>query len=231
MAQKINPTSLRLGILQLWMLNIPFYGKSFKPFFLLYHNYLNSYKFLKKLFNLNGFTIIHQQWKIQGSNIKLNIYYTKLFFSNCNYFKFYKLIYKILDKLFFKKIKIYFYLLPTTFLSNNLLHAYSNYLIYNNASIKKVLWNLSKILEYKVGSLKVISTNLGVKCLELKGYKICISGRIDNSKTQMAKSINFQKGYLCSTSLYNHIIYSKSPLYTKSGVCGVKIWLFYEFKL
>nr|WCH57967.1 ribosomal protein S3 [Calliblepharis sp.] len=232
MAQKINPTSLRLGILQLWTSNIQFYGNSFRVYFLLFHNYLKLYWFLKKLSNLEGYGIIYQKWKITKFGIKLNIYYTKLFFlSDQNFIKFYKNIYKILNKIFLNQAGLIFFLVPALFLSNNLLYFYGQYLINQKISINKVLWNFSKILEREIGSKKLIYTKFGIKILELQGFKISISGRIDDSKTQMAKKLNFGVGNLCLTTLHSYIAYSQSTFYTKSGTYGIKTWLFYKSKL
>lgn len=230
MAQKINPTSVRLGISQLWMSSIQFYGKSFKSYFLLLHHYRRSFLFLKKVASATGFIINHQQWKIKKSKvIVLNIYHTQSFFvSNANFAKFYGQIQKTLITLFKNNIRICFYLMCVPFLSKNLLYSYSQFLASENLAAKKILWNLSKLLDGYINSLRLIYTPQGFKISKLKGFKIQIVGRIDDSKTQMAKSLNLNVGNLCLTSLEDSVIYSTSILYNRSGTCGLKIWLFYE---
>nr|WCH57631.1 ribosomal protein S3 [Hypnea wynnei] len=231
MAQKINPTSLRLGISQLWTSNIQFYGKSFKLYFFLFHYCIKSFIFLKRISNSIGFLIHYQQLKIKKYNpIILNIYYTQPFFVlKADSTRFYNKIQNTLSKFFSKKLCIGFYLMGFPLLSSNLLYSYSQFLVFENLTAKRILWNLSKLLEMHLNSLKIIHTSRGVKILKLKGFKIQIAGRIDDSKTQMAKRLNLNVGSSCLTSLQDYIIYSKSILYSKSGTCGVKIWLFYEF--
>nr|WCH58015.1 ribosomal protein S3 [Hypnea brasiliensis] len=232
MAQKINPISVRLGISQLWMVNSQFYGKSFKSYFVLLHYYLRSFSFLKIISNVEGFSINHQQWHINKlGNIKLYIYYIQSFFIlHTNFITFYNKIQSTLNKLFKNKIQICFYLVSFPFLSKNLLYSYSQFLVSENLSPKKILWNFSILLKRYLHSTKLVYTPQGIKISRLKGFKIQISGRLDDSKTQMAKSLNLSVGRLCLTSLQDFVIYSTSILYNKSGTCGLKIWLFYEFQ-
>nr|WCH57703.1 ribosomal protein S3 [Hypnea musciformis] len=231
MAQKINPTSLRLGTTQLWVFNIQSYGKPFKTYFSLLQKYLQSVLFLRKVSESTGFCLNYQQWKVKRKDsIELNIYYTQSFFIlNKNFIKFCVKLENTLNKIFLNEIKIYYYLVIPSFLSKNLLCSYSKFLVSENWVIKKVLWNLSKFLEAHLNSSKLIYTAQGIKIIKLKGFKIKLSGRIDDSKTQMAKSLNFSIGNSCLTSLQNYIVYSGNSLYSKSGICGIKIWLFYEF--
>nr|WCH57919.1 ribosomal protein S3 [Hypnea nidifica] len=231
MAQKINPTSVRLGISQLWLSNIQFYGKSFKLYFLSFHYYLRSFLFLRKVSNIMGFIIYHQQWKITKlGSIVLNLYYGQSFFVlDKNFLEFYKKIQKTFNILFLKKIEISFYLLTFSPLSKNLLHSYSQFLGSNNLTSKKILWNISILLNKYLNSSKLVYTPKGVKVFKLKGFKIQISGRIDDSKTQMAKSLNLNVGISRLTSLEDSIVYITNVVYSKSGICGLKIWLFYEF--
>nr|WCH57775.1 ribosomal protein S3 [Hypnea flava] len=230
MAQKINPTGVRLGISQLWVSSIQFYGRSFKSYFLLLQYYIRSFLFLKKLSNVTGFLINYQQWRIKKSNdIALNIYYTQSFFAvNNNFVKFYNQIQNTLGVLFKKRIGICFYLTASPFLSKNLLYSYSQFLTRESLVAKKILWSFSKLLSEHLNSLRLISTPQGLKISKLKGFKIQLVGRLDDSKTQMAKSLNLNIGNLGSTSLGDFIVYSASALHSKSGTCGLKIWLFYE---
>nr|WCH57943.1 ribosomal protein S3 [Hypnea marchantiae] len=231
MAQKINPTSLRLGITQLWTFNVQFYGKSFKSYFLSLHKYLKLFLFLKKISDLTGFIINYQQLKIKSQKIVLlKIYYTESFsILNKNFFQFHLKIRDLLKKVFLKKVRISYYLIDFPFISKNLLYSYSKFCASENQIVKKVLWNLYRFLEVHLNSSKVVYTPKGIKILKLKGFKIRISGRIDDSKNQMAKSLNLKIGNSCLTSLSDYIVYSASELYSKSGTCGIKIWLFYEF--
>nr|WCH57679.1 ribosomal protein S3 [Hypnea cryptica] len=230
MAQKINPTSLRLGTTQLWIFNLQCYGKSFKVYFSLLQKYIQSVLFLKKISEQMGFSLNYQQWKIKGKDsIELNIYYTQPFFIlNKDFNQFRDKLKNTLNKILQGGVKMSYYLVTSSLLSRDLLCFYGKFLASENWVIKKVLWNLSKFLEVHLNSLKLTYTTQGIKILKLKGFKIKISGRIDDSKMQMAKSLNLSIGNSCLTSLRNYIIYSNNALYTKSGVCGIKIWLFYE---
>nr|WCH57799.1 ribosomal protein S3 [Hypnea spinella] len=231
MAQKINPTSARLGISQLWAYNTQFYGKSFKSYFLLFHYYMQSFWFLKKISNATGFIINHQKWKItQYADIVVNIYYTESFFAlKKDIIEFYNLVQSTLNILFKNKVKTCFYLMPHFSLSHNLLYSYSQFLASEGLVAKKILWTFSKLLHEYLNSLRLVYTPQGLKICKLKGFKIQIVGHIDDSKTQMAKSLNLSVGNSCLTSLQDSILYSPSVLYSKSGTCGLKIWLFYEF--
>nr|WCH57823.1 ribosomal protein S3 [Hypnea edeniana] len=231
MAQKINPTSVRLGISQLWASNIQFYGKSFKSYFLLVHYYIRAFFLLKKISNVTGFVINHQQWRIKKSTtISLNLYYSQSFFSsNRDFIEFYKKVQNTLIILFRQKIDICLYLMFFPSLSKNLLHSYSQFLTSESLVAKQILWNFFKLLNRHLNSLKLVYTPQGIKVSKLKGFKIQIVGRIDDSKTQMAKSLNLKVGNSCLTSLQDSVVYSRSVLYSKSGICGLKIWLFYEF--
>nr|WCH57895.1 ribosomal protein S3 [Hypnea nidulans] len=230
MAQKINPTSLRLGITQLWSFNIQSYGKTSKSYFLSFHRYILFFFFLKKIFNLIGLVMSYQQWQIKKKNIiSLKIYYIEpLITLNNNFAQFHLKIQNTLKKILLKKVKISYYLVDFPFMSRDLLYSYSKYFISEKKITKKVLWNLFKFMESHLNSLKLVYTPRGIKVLKLKGFKIRIAGRIDDSKNQMAKSLNLSKGDSCLTSVEDYIVYSASTLYSKSGTCGLKIWLFYE---
>nr|YP_010726688.1 ribosomal protein S3 [Cystoclonium purpureum f. stellatum]WDY85175.1 ribosomal protein S3 [Cystoclonium purpureum f. stellatum] len=229
MAQKINPISFRLGIVQLWNTNIQIYGKSYKFYFYIFHKYLQIYKYLTKLFYLYGFIINSQEWKLEKNKIKLHIFYSKIFFqTEVKDIIVIKKIFSLIKKFLFYKIELFLYF-NLSLLSINLFVAYTQNLIDENVSSKKIIWTLSKILESYLNSKKIIYHKNGILKLKLKGFKIQLSGRLDNSKTQMAKKYEYVSGYLPLTYIKSHIVYSSNELYTKSGICGIKLWLFYEF--
>ena len=79
------------------------------------------------------------------------------------------------------------------------------------------------ILESQINSNKICYFKSGILTVKLKGYKIRLSGRLEGSKTQMAKSIEQVEGSLPLTSIKNYVEYKKAEIYTKSGICGIQV--------
>lgn len=136
-----------------------------------------------------------------------------------NYFYWFNLKKKLIIKLYnnSKVDNTYILLNYIEYLFNNL-----------NYSVKKISIILALLLKKKLNSKKVVFLKNGPVDLIFKGYKIKLSGRIDNQKNQMAKSIIFKEGSLTLTNLNSYIDFKNINLNTKLGVCNIKIWLFYK---
>nr|YP_009295190.1 ribosomal protein S3 [Dasya binghamiae]AOH77202.1 ribosomal protein S3 [Dasya binghamiae] len=75
---------------------------------------------------------------------------------------------------------------------------------------------------------KISLCKKGPQKLILKGYKITLSGRFENTKNPMSKTYTTKNGFITLTSLNNNIDFISKNLYTKLGICNIKIWLFYK---
>nr|YP_009138124.1 ribosomal protein S3 [Calliarthron tuberculosum]AKG26256.1 ribosomal protein S3 [Calliarthron tuberculosum] len=229
MSQKINPTSTKLGILQLWNCHIPMYGKSFNC----YRNQLQLRKYI--YVQLSNF--------FKESNIllnQINMNYTNhQILINVSLFSVQFTI-KFLDKPqllnninYWFKVPITLNLYKTSFLSSSSF-LLNNYVIYltkeKNLTPKKILRQVYLLLKQSSKSNKLIYTTSGLKKASLKGFKLQFSGCFESSRSQMAKTIKCSFGSVPLTSLKGYVEYSSNPIFTKFGACGLKVWLFYELK-
>nr|QJF58210.1 ribosomal protein S3 [Corallina officinalis] len=229
MSQKINPTSLKLGILQLWNFNLPKYGKQFKN----YKRRIQIYKYIcyyvkhvlrshKLLLNKINIRCINQQVLITVSLFCLQPNFNLL---NKNF-----LLNTIFNWLRTPLI-LHFY---QTFSLNSSSFLLSNYITYlikeKNISAKKLLQQVYLLLKSQSKNPKLVYTISGVRIVNLKGFKIQFSGCFEASRSQMAKIIKCNFGSVPLTKLNGFIDYSSNTVFTKFGTCGLKIWLFYEFK-
>lgn len=229
MAQKINPTSFRLGINQIWDSSLQTYGRSLNFYSLNIHKFLQIHDILSKFFLLHDFLFISEEIKINKSKFLLNIYYSYLpKFKKVGNYNFFKKIIKITSQWFKLNVCIRFYFKLSETPTTNLLVAYTKILLDQNVSSKKILWNLCRLLEFYMNSYKLSYSKIGFKKIYLKGFKICLSGRFDGSKNQMAKTFKQTTGSLSLSCLKSYVEYKKEEIYTRSGVCGIQIWLFYE---
>jgi hypothetical protein len=96
-----------------------------------------------------------------------------------------------------------------------------------NVSLKKALKDVAKLITIQLNSKKILYTSKGPLTFKLQGFKIKSSGRFDNSRNQMSKTIKYTKGSLPLSKLNSYVEYSHKDIHTKSGVCSVHIWLFY----
>nr|YP_010947455.1 30S ribosomal protein S3 [Mimica arnoldii]WGO62541.1 30S ribosomal protein S3 [Mimica arnoldii] len=229
MAQKINPVSFRLGIIQIWDSSIQFYGKSYFIYSFLLFKYLEANKLIKRVLNSKGFSLNSQDWKIGKSKTRLSIHYSSLISNKIN-IPIFKVIPNVLNNWLSKKfiLALYFNKVEDS-LSNNLIVKYAQHLINLNTPSKKVIWNISRFIKTHLSCEKIIFYKKGILKIKLRGFKISLTGRLESSKTQMAKNIQYSEGNLPLNTLKNYIGYSNNILYTKNGSCGLKIWLFYEF--
>lgn len=223
MSQKVNSKSTKIGINQLWLTKTQKYGNNFYNFNLFFFYNKKKIDFILKISKLKILFINEIKLLNKYSLFVLKIYIKKSNGFNinllANYFYWFNLKKKLIIKLYnnSKVDNTYILLNYIEYLFNNL-----------NYSVKKISIILALLLKKKLNSKKVVFLKNGPVDLIFKGYKIKLSGRIDNQKNQMAKSIIFKEGSLTLTNLNSYIDFKNINLNTKLGVCNIKIWLFYK---
>ena len=60
------------------------------------------------------------------------------------------------------------------------------------------------------------------------GYKIKLSGRVENTKNQMAKNITYKFGKVSLVTLNNQLDFISKTIFTKLGTYSLSIWLYYK---
>nr|WDA66166.1 ribosomal protein S3 [Lithothamnion corallioides] len=228
MSQKINPISNKLGTSQTWNITFSKYGKNFKC----YNKFL--YKQFKVLFYIHyllkkkGFFLDNVKIYFTNRNVFINIFIFNLnsisTLSKTNY------LLKVISYWLMIPITLNFYRKFSLTNSAFLLSNYVLSLVIQGISPKKLLQNVYIILKEQVTKSKLVYTTQGIKKIILKGFKLKFSGCFEMSRNQMAKTVQCNFGSLPLTKLNGYIEYSNNTLYTKFGSCGLKIWLFYEFK-
>nr|AEX37513.1 ribosomal protein S3 [Gracilariopsis lemaneiformis] len=229
MAKKINPISLRLGLTQVWDFTLQNYGKLISWYVLLLLKQLQLKKVVTQIFNINKFLVGDQEFWYYHNNLFFNIYFTDHIIKNPNK---YSLILKNISLLIFEwfslKVQLRIFKKTNWVTTPNLLISYANYLLKYHKNPNKVLWQLCQFLETNLNRTKVVYSSKGIRLVNLKGFKIRLVGRFDNTKNQMSKSIQQGLGVLSLMSLKNRVEFVNRELYTKLGSCGLQIWLFYE---
>nr|YP_009317601.1 ribosomal protein S3 [Pterocladia mexicana]AOX49053.1 ribosomal protein S3 [Pterocladia mexicana] len=223
MAQKTNPNALRLGSTQVWETTIQNYGKksSIYSFSLIKHflaNKLALFHFqpVKKDMVLSKRFTIHHKWI--GLNLKCSDKRSQLS----------KEFEKSLSLIYSKKVKIKNFHMIETYVTAEFLTSYVEYLFTKNFSLKKISLNVFIFLKTCLNMEKIIYSNNTILILNLIGFKIKISGRFDNSRNQMAKSYEQSFGSLSLVRLENYVEFYNKSIFTKLGVCGFQVWLFYK---
>lgn len=234
MSQKINPLSFRLGASQLWTSTLQKYGETFTPYISINYKKQQINNFFVYYLRNKKLVLDYSEIIIINYGIVFNIICFELRESNLTKRK--KLILieelrKILSQWFNSLIFINFYF-KKNWLSSAILA--SNYIVIllnkKVSTFKKILQDNFKILQSCVGIKKVIYYKKGIVTLVLKGVKIYLSGCFDISRTQMSKTIKYGSGFLPLTKLNSYVEYSYKEIFTKYGVCSLKIWFFYEIK-
>jgi small subunit ribosomal protein S3 len=94
--------------------------------------------------------------------------------------------------------------------------------LYNAESLSKYIISLIETRS-KVGIKKVLAALKEVS--NLKGYKIRIGGRING--VEMARHKIYKRGSLPLQSINRSVDYAYNTAYTKYGILGIKVWLYY----
>lgn len=224
MSQKINPISFRLGLSQVWNSTFQLYGKnlSFYTNFLYLKSVLNNY--IKRYFNSKQIFLGSIHWFILKEKVILLITY-KSYFNN-NFPKLYKLNF-LLHFLNNWNLKLYLLKQMSWVNTPNLIISYILYNRKKNFTLKKTLKRVIFVLSTHLNSKKIIYNTKGPISLKLKGFKIKISGRFDNTRNQMAKTLSNSKGHLPLSKLNSYVEYHNTEIYTTSGLNNLQVWLFY----
>jgi len=228
MSKKSNPLNLRLGILNSWSFYLQNYGKSpsvnfFINFFILYIDH-----FLDTFLSKKNLPITFKEIWWNHKFIYFNLYSLEL--KKENYLNILKEI-NIVTKLWKIKnlnIRIYknSYWFTNSFLTNNYLHFLSNNCLI--ISPKKLFGILILLLTKQINQTKISYFKNGPKKIILKGFRIKLIGRFENTTNKMAKVIEYKIGSLALVQLDNNINYLENQFNTKLGLCNLKIWLFFK---
>lgn len=231
MSKKINPISFRNGVFKTWSIDLQKYGKYFKFYSILFYSKLYVLRYIERYFLINDFSIDYLYWVFANKEVFINVVFFENSMSrNTNIVK------KMIDYQFLKTLS-YWFPFPVTFFLYNKLYWYnsasliSEYIckcLQNDFNTKKILHNVYKIALNQLNFNKIIYTKNGLKIVFIKGFRIQFSGCFDSSRTQLSKSIKYSYGSLPLSQLQNYIEYSFSQVFTKYGICGLKIWVFYK---
>ena len=225
MSQKINPISFRLGLSQVWNNTFQLYGKnlssytSFLYLKLILYNYLRRYLDSKQIFLGSLYLFILKD------KIILLVIYENCF--NSNLLKFEKLN---LFLYFLTNWNLKLYLLKQTSWVNTpaLITSYIMYNRKKSSSLKKILKRVTFVLNSCLNSKKIVYNNKGPILLRLRGFKIKISGRFDNTRNQMSKMLSNGGGNLPLSKLNSYIEYHNSKIYTNYNLNNLQFWIFYN---
>lgn len=235
MAQKINPVSFRLGTIQVWSNFFQNYGNYFNPYSLILHRQLQVTDYLNRFFSTRNFIFDQSDWVFSNDKFFLNIQYVqktkdvdKTNFSTLDSSELLKVTTKTTSQWFGIPVSIRLYEKNQWLGTSNLLINYVYFSAKQGNSFKKIIQNICKMLTTHLNTIKISYSTKGVVRLSLKGFKIQLAGRFDNSRNQMAKLMKQSIGSLPLTRLESYVEYSHKEFYTKHGVCGLQIWLFYE---
>lgn len=228
MSKKINPKSLRLGSIQLWSQIIQNYGNNLFIFIKYFYKYIKVLNSLFKIFN-NFYIFFLQEIIYFNSKLIINFWFYKInYLFYFNYFKnLVKLIYywnpnkKIFIRFYFPNLNQFCYSL--------ILVNYSSYLItVLNYTPKKVLGILSILINLKINYFHIFYSKNGPIKTRLKGFKVVFNGCFENTKLQMAETLELKIGSLKLVSFKNKVDFSSKLINTKLGSLNLKIWLFFE---
>lgn len=227
MAQKINPTSFRIGKQFPWIFVYQPYGK-FLTKFSFHHSLFGFFLFLNKLYFSKKFS----------ASSSINVL-PKSFFVVTNFLDLKLLKPSVLENKesqillypknwYPKNSKFKLFISNNYFYSAQILTFYFRSLLSYNSNFRKSSLILVKLLSQQINKNKLIYSKFGIKKIKFKGFKIKISGRFENSKTQMSKKLEQTIGSLSLLSVNSYIEFFDLNICSKLGVCSFKIWLFYQ---
>ena len=230
MAQKINPINNRLNIIKLNDYEFNKYGCKFNNYMkhVCLRNYISNF--------INRFCLKYNLF-LENINIIQTASQTFIFISilnnkNTTNFKVRQFFLETISIWLNSPTFFYFYKNVKFGNSSLLITNYIDYLMKKKFnSPKKILQLIYSMLKNQSKITKVKYTIQGIKLINLKGFKLEISGCFDSNRSQMAKKLKCNFGRVPLTRLNGYIEYSSYTFFTKSGSHGFKVWLFYEYKL
>lgn len=227
MSQKINPITNKLGALQTWNYQLQTYGRNFES----YNNTIQ----------LRNYTLMYIQRFLLQSNLLVKdinfIYSIQQITINIFVFNFKFQSADIKDKVILNTIscwlntpaKILVYQSQDLSNSSFLVNSYIAYLFsLKTTSTKQLLQLIFNILKKQANKTKLIYTINGLQLVKFKGFKLEFTGCFESSRSQMSKTLKCSFGPIPLTKLNGCIEYSSDSFFTKFGVCGLKLWFFYE---
>nr|YP_011017705.1 ribosomal protein S3 [Griffithsia okiensis]WQF69528.1 ribosomal protein S3 [Griffithsia okiensis] len=228
MSKKSNSLILKFGVTKNFNFFSQNYGKSTLNIDL---NILKLCFCLNKYFFSNNLILIFNEFHLNKNLFSLSVFCLK---NNFNMKSYLILLNNInFNFLFtFKKQKNKLFLKNEWFYSSFLLKNYINFLFlkFGINNYKKILGILTKLFCSYLNYNQIFYSIYGPKLIILKGFKIQLKGRFENSKNQMTKKIELKSGILSSVNLNSDINYLNNFLFTKLGLWSLKIWLFYKIK-
>ena len=249
MGQKIIPISLRLNKNKNWnskwivhnseYSNLLHFDLELKQYFINIFNYKNlkliNLKIRKTSNNINIYVYIQKNTKkyylLSYNKIinHLNLYYSnnniKLFIKNIQFFELIKLRKNL--KFIFNKIKknkrinknikkmIYNFSYAFYTKNINIITFYIKQTLERKKTHKKFITNINNMLEE---FFKIFSNVIG--------YRLQFKGRLNKSKRK--KKMIFQKGKIPLNTLKYDIKYHFNEFKTPSGICSIKLWVFFK---
>nr|YP_010394407.1 ribosomal protein S3 [Phytophthora lateralis]DAZ88415.1 TPA_asm: ribosomal protein S3 [Phytophthora lateralis]DAZ88848.1 TPA_asm: ribosomal protein S3 [Phytophthora lateralis] len=251
MGQKIIPISLRLNKKKNWnskwivnnneYSNLLHFDLEIKKYFQNIFNYKNlkliDINIVKTSNNINVYVYIQKNakksYKLSYNKIinHLNLYYInnniKLFIKNIQFFEFFKLrknLKQIFDKIkknnkINKNVKKMIYNFSYAFYTKkiNIITFYIKQTLERKKTHKKFINNIDNMLQE---FFKMFSNFIG--------YRLQFKGRLNKSKRK--KKMIFQKGKIPLNTLEYDIKYHFNEFKTPSGICSIKLWVFFNPK-
>nr|YP_011017824.1 ribosomal protein S3 [Pseudoceramium tenerrimum]WQF69700.1 ribosomal protein S3 [Pseudoceramium tenerrimum]WQF69736.1 ribosomal protein S3 [Pseudoceramium tenerrimum] len=220
MAQKTNPTSVKLGQQFPWFITYQGYGKSLRNLPYYYYLTLNFSFFCSQLQSTAKYFNVYFTSKTTTFTINLisNNSEQNLFLKQAN---------ATIPKLFKKSTVQYFVIVSQLDFAVNISFLFK-FLIEQKIMFRKATLILKKLLKLQLGKTKLVYLKFGVKKVKLHGFKFSLTGRFENTKNQMSKKIEYSEGSLSLISIQSETEFFTLNIYSKLGVCNFKIWLFYN---
>nr|YP_010199511.1 ribosomal protein S3 [Gracilaria baiana]UAD89369.1 ribosomal protein S3 [Gracilaria baiana] len=229
MTRKVNPISLKLGITQVWDSTIQNYNKLDYYYTFSFLKQLQIENIISKILKINQFLVNDKEFCYFNNKLFLNIYIIDIVSNQSDrYLSLIQKLSKLISNWFSLEICLRIYKRIYWITTSSLVISYASYLFEQNKNPNKILWQICTFLNRHHYHSKIICSTKGIRVIYLKGFKVRLVGRFDNTKSQMAKSIEQSSGSLSLVSFNNHVEFAQKNLYTKLGSCGLQIWLFYK---
>nr|QJH88484.1 ribosomal protein S3 [Pterocladiophila hemisphaerica] len=229
MTQKIHPANLRLGIIQLWNNTIQPYG-NFKYCYnkLLYNNFYLLY-FIVQYSKKTSLIISKPTFKYKSNKINFVIEYRLgSTLSKKNSIKIINFFTNKIQSLSLLKLNTCYYLVSTWCSNAMIWSLYLKFILKNKVNSQKILWIIFKFYENYLNKKKISYNVNGPVHFVLKGFKLKITGRFDNMRSPLTKTMYQTLGLVTLNSYINKVEFTTVCLYTKNGICSIKIWFFYS---
>lgn len=254
MGQKIIPISLRLNKRKDWQLKWIVQKNEYSLFLFLN---LEIKKYFIKFLNNKEFELINLNIKKNSKNINIYVYLNQKkiiknsFINNKNIKKFINKLnnyfFNYFFKIFIRKIKINKIEIfkkniiqkifnnikkkyKINFFNKQLIYNFSFALIIKNLDLILIL--IKKLLEKKKIHKKIIKNINNIfeifffTFFNIIGYKLQFKGRLNGYRRK--KKIIFKNGKIPLNTLKYNIKYSFNEFKTPSGICSIKLWVFFK---